>query len=111
QILEEKISRLGPDGIGLRDFASRYNGARVVPSLTTQTQPAGSDDHPVNSPYMAIDDDLRPGRCWPFIGRSGQLGILFPSPVKITHFTMDHISKEVALHLKNAPQRVVVWGL
>jgi len=61
---------------------------------------------------MAIDDDIRPGRCWPFPGRAGQLGIKFPHPVVVTHISIDHVAKDIALDttMQNAPRRFMVWG-
>ncbi|KAF9521220.1 SUN domain-containing protein [Crepidotus variabilis] len=79
-----------------------------MPKLTSPTLPTGNQ--PGNSPYKAIDDDLRPGRCWPFKGSSGQLGIQFVAPLKLSHITIDHIPKEVAMLMQNAPREITIWG-
>jgi len=106
--IQRDLLNLSRDGIGLQDFASRYNGARIMLSLTTLVTQPGSD--PINGPFLAIDDDLRPGRCWPTGGHSGQIGVQFPQPVKVSHITIDHIAKEVALDLTAAPREILVWG-
>jgi len=62
--IEERVQRLSRDGIAVQDFAWRYNGARIVDFLTTQSTKNGTEGPSrVNSPFVALDDDLRPGRC------------------------------------------------
>jgi len=109
--IEDQVQRLSRDGIALRDFAWRYNGARIVDFLTTHPTKNGTEGPSrINSPFVALDDDLRPGRCWPFHGSVGQLGIRLPVAVRISHVTVDHLPKELALSITNAPRNIKIWG-
>ncbi|TFK63314.1 hypothetical protein BDN72DRAFT_902507 [Pluteus cervinus] len=97
-ILEERLRTLesqlfysSRDGVARPDFASRYAGAQVLEYLTTETP---IDFEP---PYIALDDDLRVGRCWRLPQVSGQMGIRLPYPTKITHLSVDHIPRELFL--------------
>lgn len=111
--LEARIFRQARDNTGRRDFALRYGGGRINHALTTQTQPPPSmKGDSLNPAIQAIDDDLRPGRCWLLDGHAGQIGIEFLEAIVITHVTIDHVAKELvsASSLENAPRTMRVWG-
>ena len=106
--MQKIIKRLQQDGTGLYDFAWRFNGARIVDELTTPE--AKGSGIKTNPPFVAIDDDNRPGRCWLFSGSVGQLGVLFPVRVNITAISVDHLPRELALSVSNAPRNIKIWG-
>lgn len=111
--LEARVFLLARDNTGRQDFALRYAGGRINHALTTQTQPPPSmKGDGLNPAIQAIDDDLRPGRCWLLDGHTGQIGIEFPQAIVITHVTIDHAAKELvsASSLENAPRTIRVWG-
>ena len=108
--MQKTVRRLQQDGTGLYDFAWRFNGARIVDDLTTPATKGSGSGIKTNPPFIAIDDDNRPGRCWPFNGFVGQLGVLFPIGVNITAISVDHLPQELALSVSNAPRNIKIWG-
>ncbi|KAF8235913.1 hypothetical protein L208DRAFT_1007924, partial [Tricholoma matsutake] len=96
------------DSVGQQDFALRYNGGHVIYNLMTPNQ---STSTPSNGPIVALDDDLRVGRCWRFDGCSGQLGIALSERISISHITIDHVTKELVLNIRQAPQMIILWGV
>ena len=62
-------------------------------------------------PENAIHPDRNLGSCWPMRGRKGSLGIVFPRPVAVSAFTIDHVPKGIALNPGTAPRSGELWGL
>lgn len=107
ELLERQLYYLPRDLTGRQDFASRYSGGRVIAKFTTQ---ARSSLYPTNDPIVALDEDLRPGRCWRFEGGSGQIAIGFSQDVQISDITVDHIPKELVSSAQTAPRSILFWG-
>ncbi|TFK68611.1 hypothetical protein BDN72DRAFT_769092, partial [Pluteus cervinus] len=93
------------DGVARQDFASRFAGARVVDDLTTPTPPD------FNSPYVALEGDLRAGRCWRILQTSAQLGVKLAQQIEVTHLSIDHIPGELVMNLTHAPRDIILWGV
>lgn len=125
QLVDNAVSRIEKDGIAKADFAMHSAGARVIPSLTSpalELRPKGLGSQIAGlftgkgyfgflPPITALHHDTHPGRCWPFAGTEGQLGVMLVAPAYIEEITIDHISKEVAFDMETAPKRMEVWGL
>lgn len=107
ELLERQLYYLPRDFTGRQDFASRYNGGHVMAKFTTQTR---SSTYPTNDPIVALDEDLRLGRCWRFEGGSGQIAIAFSQAVQISDITVDHIPKELVSTAQVAPRSILAWG-
>lgn len=119
------FSAMTKDLIGKSDFALHSTGARVIPSLTSETlqlEPAGlgswmmglvmntgsSEGRP---PVTALHHESHHGYCWPFAGSQGQLGVMLARPAVLDSFTIDHVPKDMAFDIKSAPRRMEVWGM
>lgn len=125
QLVDNAVSRIEKDGIAKADFAMHSAGARVIPSLTSpdlelRAKGLGSQIAGLFTgkgyfgflpPITALHHDTHPGRCWPFAGSEGQLGVMLVAPAYIEEITIDHISKDVAFDMETAPKRMEVWGL
>lgn len=109
-ILEKTIHQLPRDSLGRQDFALRYNGAKVLPALTTPSR-AGEHITMANDPIVALDDDLRTGRCWKPDGIDAQLGIRLSETIWVSDITVDHIAKELVPSTRNAPRHMTIWGV
>ncbi|TFK70724.1 hypothetical protein BDN72DRAFT_765971, partial [Pluteus cervinus] len=103
--LESRFFHHSRGGLACQDFAYRFAGAQILEDLTTPTPPE------LNAPYVALDDDLRVGRCWRVPQISGQLGIRLSHRIKITHLSVDHIPQELVLDRMHAPRDIILWGV
>ncbi|KAH7919174.1 hypothetical protein BV22DRAFT_1023447, partial [Leucogyrophana mollusca] len=62
-------------------------------------------------PDIVLVDDLHVGSCWRFKGTSGQLGIVLPVPVIISHITVDHVSRKYTPLTNLALRTIIIWGV
>ncbi|TFK75201.1 hypothetical protein BDN72DRAFT_787844 [Pluteus cervinus] len=123
QLVDNAVSTYNKDVLARPDFALHSTGARIIPSLTTETfeiKPSGIrslfsgffGDNPIGrAPVTALHHEIHSGYCWPFAGSSGQLGVKLSAPVVISDITIDHVAKEVALDLRSAPRQMEVWAM
>ncbi|XP_053271422.1 uncharacterized protein LOC128429163 [Pleuronectes platessa] len=91
-------------GDEMADFALEVQGARVITSRCSETY-RGSREFLTLFGYTMLTVDvsprtviqglapLLPGRCWSFPGAQGTYAITLSHPVKITHVTVDHVSR------------------
>ncbi|KAJ3907875.1 hypothetical protein F5879DRAFT_874682, partial [Lentinula edodes] len=130
------ISIHSKDSIARADYALHSGGARVIPSLTSDTfalrTPStftsqllglipfsgsgfgfgGPGSVAVGRPPVwALHPDITNGLCWPFPGSHGQLGIALAAPVVVDSVTIDHVAAETASKRRSAPREMEVWGL
>ncbi|KAI0058169.1 hypothetical protein BV25DRAFT_1299148 [Artomyces pyxidatus] len=124
-LVDTAVSRQAKDTLGKPDFALHSGGASIIPSLTSPTleiRPRGLQGKVLGMltgngyaiglpPIMALHYDTHNGRCWPFPGSQGQLGVLLAHPVYIDEFAIDHVASEVAWDMRSAPRKMEVWGL
>ncbi|KAJ3814094.1 hypothetical protein F5876DRAFT_33699 [Lentinula aff. lateritia] len=130
------VSIHSKDSIARADYALHSGGARVIPSLTSDTfalrAPStftsqllglipfsgsgfgfgGPGSIAVGRPPVwALHPDITNGLCWPFPGSHGQLGIALAAPVVVDSVTIDHVAAETASKRRSAPREMEVWGL
>ncbi|KAJ3869039.1 hypothetical protein EV359DRAFT_31007 [Lentinula novae-zelandiae] len=133
------VSIHSKDSIARADYALHSGGARVIPSLTSDTfalrAPStftsqllglipfsgsgfgfgGPGSIAVGRPPVwALHPDITNGLCWPFPGSLGQLGIALATPVVVDSVTIDHVAAETAYEdgkRRSAPREMEVWGL
>ncbi len=100
------------DPVGRRDFALAADGAKIVPKLTS-TFELFSDlsSSPARPPEMILDEDMRSGSHWFIPDSQGQVGIKLPAFIYPTHVTIDHVNREIAADIRQAPRHMVLWGL
>ena len=125
QLVDNAVSQYGKDIIARPDFALHSSGAKVIPSLTSDTfeiRPSGLRGNIVGMitgngygigrpPVTALHHETHSGHCWPFAGTEGRLGIALSAPVYISHISIDHVAKEVAHDMRSAPREMEVWGM
>ncbi|KAI0360944.1 hypothetical protein OH77DRAFT_1418989 [Trametes cingulata] len=100
--------------VRMRDFALKVDGGKVYRPLTTSNMEEaynGTGSQVSLNPDVALSDDLRIGRCWKLSEAGGQLGIRLPFLIYPTHVTIDHIPREIAADIGQAPRNILVWGL
>ncbi|TFK47684.1 hypothetical protein OE88DRAFT_1665240 [Heliocybe sulcata] len=124
-LVDTAVSRFSKDIIARPDFAMYSAGASVIPSLTSDTYElkphtrlgkvagwvTGRGYAMGPPPVTALHHELHAGRCWPFAGSQGQLGVMLAYPVYISDVTIDHVAKEVAFDMASAPRNMELWGL
>lgn len=124
KLVESAVSRATRDGIARPDFAMYSSGGSIVPSLTSLTyevKPHGMTSQILGMftgqgnavgrpPVTILHHENRNGHCWPFPGSQGHVGVMLAYPVKVSDFTIDHVSKEVATDMRSAPRHMEVWG-
>ncbi|KAL0954991.1 hypothetical protein HGRIS_003917 [Hohenbuehelia grisea] len=122
---EQIVGQYGRDLLNKADYALHSAGGQVVPALTSDTievHPSsvfksmlgfvlGSGRAVGLPPVTALHHELRNGRCWPFAGSQGQLGIVLAAPVHIDEVVVEHIPSDVAYDSRSAPREMEVWGL
>ena len=124
-MVDSVTSTWSKDVLSRPDFALHSAGAQVIPSLTSNTysiSPNGVVGKAVGfvtgkgyasglSPMNALHPHNYAGRCWPFEGSEGQLGVKLARRTYISDITIDHVAKEVAFDLRSTPRQMEVWGL
>ncbi|KAJ1430406.1 UNC-like C-terminal-domain-containing protein [Ochromonadaceae sp. CCMP2298] len=65
----------------------------------------------VGTPEKALVADTHLGACWPMQGSSGNLTVLLGGGVRLSSFTIDHVSSKQAKDLRSAPKDFEVYGL
>ncbi|KAJ3825514.1 hypothetical protein F5880DRAFT_1478075 [Lentinula raphanica] len=130
-LISSALSSYSKDMIARADYALHSGGARVIPSLTSDTftlRPqhtswtsqflgamnpfSTSDSNGLavgRPPVWALHPDITNGLCWPFNGAKGQLGIALAAPVVVDSITVDH--KKRRSKRRSAPREMEVWGL
>ena len=113
------------------DYALASGGAMIIRELTSPTYPlvhrslltrmlyrAGLCTPPTNQqpkkwPDLAIQSSVSPGECWQMLGGSGRLTIKLSRKIRVDNFTLEHVSRRLALggDLSDAPRNVEVYGL
>jgi SUN domain-containing protein 1/2 len=125
QMVDSATSNWSKDVLARPDFALHSTGAQIIPSLTSATysiSPEGAFGKAVGfvtgsghatglSPINALHPQNYAGRCWPFKGSEGQLGVKLALRTYISDITIDHVAKEVAFDLRSTPRQMEVWGL
>jgi len=125
QMVDSVTSNWSKDTLARPDFALHSAGAQIIPSLTSATysiSPEGAFGKAVGfvtgsgyasglSPINALHPHNYAGRCWPFGGSEGQLGVKLARRTYISDITIDHVAKEVAFDLRSTPRQMEVWGL
>ena len=125
QMVDSITSTWSKDVLARPDFALHSAGAQIVPSLTSATysiSPEGVVGKAVGyftgsgyasglSPINALHPYNYAGRCWPFKGSEGQLGVKLARRTHISDITIDHVAKEVAFDLRSTPRQMEVWAL
>lgn len=91
------------------DYALRANGGKVALSLTSGH--SGFLTSREDDPNIAIDDDVRVGRCWTFRTFPFQLGIRLPSRLNLSHISIEHSPTEMAMDMGQAPRNMTLWGV
>ena len=120
-LIDAALLRYSKDTIARPDYALFTAGARVIPSITSDTlimrSPGafgrlllGKKDIEGRSPATALHPDNSVGSCWPFNGDKGQLGVLLNRRVVVTDVTIEHAASDVALDVSTAPKEVEVVG-
>ena len=121
-LIDDALLRYSKDIIARPDYALFTAGARIIPSITSDTLVMRSPgllgrlvlgQKPVEgrSPATALHPDISVGSCWPFAGSTGQLGVLLNRRVKVSDITLEHASTDVALDVSTAPRDVEVVRL
>jgi len=118
-LIDTAILKYSKDTLATPDYALYTAGARVVPSITSDTLVmksanrlgkwlAGSRDIEGRAPATALHPDNSVGSCWPFNGSQGQLGVLLSRRVVVTDVTIEHAAKELSPDVKTAPKAIEV---
>ena len=118
-LIDAALLKYSKDTLARSDFALFSAGARVVPSITSDSlvmrQPStlgkvllGRRPIEGRSPATALHPDNSVGSCWPFKGSQGQLGIMLNRRVVITDLTVEHAASELAMDISTAPRDIEV---
>ncbi len=107
--IHEVVKNALKDPVGHRDFALMADGARIALPLTSSLQSTGSSIE--RPPSNILDEDLRSGSCWAFPGNRAQIAIKTSTLIYPSHITIDHVSRDIAADIRQAPRNIVVWGL
>ncbi|RPB19700.1 hypothetical protein L211DRAFT_852990 [Terfezia boudieri ATCC MYA-4762] len=107
----------------LADYASLAGGGFIDPERTSETYVK----HPPNAfsnwahwmlgtpgripkPGIAISSNARkPGNCWPFAGKKGNLGIILREPVYVTGMTLEHMEWDRCFARDATPKSIIFW--
>ncbi|KAI9140912.1 hypothetical protein BKA69DRAFT_1125279 [Paraphysoderma sedebokerense] len=128
KLIAETISTYAADTVAKPDFALAAAGARVLPSVTTETYAlrtkgkstwsifgfGGGEDVFISGkpPVTALMGDTTVGQCWPIpTGQDGVLGIKLARNIIIKEITIDHLDERIAIDIRSAPKEISVYAL
>lgn len=102
------FSRISRGLVPHRDFALAADGGEVVFGLTSASKRGLKR---TDGPHQVLNEDMRVGSCWRIPDAVGQVGISIPVTILPTNLTIDHIPKEIASDIGQAPREMVLWGV
>eukprot|EP00752_Nemacystus_decipiens_P003238 g2996.t1 len=119
-----ELERYGADRTGIPDYAMGPAGARVIPSLTSDTfEPPMTfwekmvsrrrkpSLQSVSQPPVAINPESRLGMCWPMKGSEGRLTVKLSQPINVEVVSLEHAPRELLLNKGvSAPRHFTVYG-
>ncbi|XP_077552410.1 uncharacterized protein LOC144166794 isoform X2 [Haemaphysalis longicornis] len=122
RIVKEMLAKYDADKTGLPDYALETAGGTVVNTRCTETYVDRAPKYywygvPLwtfaRTAREAIRPEMQPGQCWPFRGSQGQLVVKLSQRVRVTAFTVEHISRSVAIgeSISSAPREFQIWAL
>ncbi|EEB13336.1 conserved hypothetical protein [Pediculus humanus corporis] len=122
KIVNDAIKLYDADKTGRVDFALESAGGQIVSIRCTETYMASPKSYVLmgwplftkaSSPRDAITHTTAAGQCWAFVGSQGFLVIQLSHNIKVTGFTMEHMSRLLAPngHIESAPKNFSMWGL
>ncbi|XP_040016719.2 SUN domain-containing protein 3-like isoform X1 [Gasterosteus aculeatus] len=123
--LSQLVSRLNPVADNMANFAQESQGARVLTRLSSYTFRTTRKETMVDellSWFTTSTDHQRliqdragpsPGERWCFAGAEGHAVVSLSHPVKITHVTLGHITKQPSLtgEIHSVPKEFSVYGM
>lgn len=115
----DAVETYSSDRIGRPDFALYSMGTRPLAWLSTEPLRRLVDPLSrflgigvVGKPHrMALQPDMSVGQCWSFAGSSGHMTIELPRAIQVSHVSIDHIGRAVALDRSSAPRHFEIFGL
>ncbi|KAI0340553.1 hypothetical protein BDW22DRAFT_1408443 [Trametopsis cervina] len=110
QLVDRKVSEFMPATVIRRDFALEADGGMVECSLTTGCFPWSTYGWG-SSPTRAITEDVRIGQCWLVHSPHARLGVVLAEPIYPTHVTIDHVPRQLAADIGEAPHAMTLWGV
>uniref|UniRef100_L7LUZ9 Putative spindle pole body protein n=1 Tax=Rhipicephalus pulchellus TaxID=72859 RepID=L7LUZ9_RHIPC len=122
RVVKEALAKYDADKTGLPDYALESAGGSVVNTRCTDTYTERSPKYymfglPLWTFYRtareAITPGMHPGECWAFRGSQGHLVVKLAQPIKVTAFSVEHISRSLvgSGHTSSAPREFEMWGL
>lgn len=118
-LIDAALLRYSKDTLARADHALHSAGARVIPSITSDTytvrQPStfgrwvlGRKPVEGHPPAMALHPERSVGSCWPFEGSAGQLGVLLANRAVIQAVSVEHAPGELVASVASAPKEIEV---
>jgi SUN domain-containing protein 1/2 len=118
-LIDAALLRYSKDTLARADHALHSAGARVIPSITSDTftvrQPSAFgrwvlgrkpvEGHP---PAMALHPERSVGSCWPFEGSEGQLGVLLANRAVVQAVSVEHAPGELVASVASAPKEIEI---
>lgn len=118
ELIDAALLKYSKDTIARPDYALFTGGARVIPSITSDTlllrSPSyfgrlfGKKEVEGRSPATALHHDNAVGSCWPFKRDQGQLGVLLSRRVVVTDLTVEHAPSDISLDVSSAPKSIEI---
>jgi hypothetical protein len=119
-MINEKVNY--PKTNAIADYALESMGAKVILPLTSRSyqtaQPllswtkylsvGGSFSKP---PRVALSHDNSLGNCWAFGGHEGSFAVSLAHQISPTHFTIEHLAKEIHVDKASAPRSLEVHAI
>lgn len=119
-------TKLLPKGLSMPNFALESQGARILHAHPSESYRSPSQPplvmflsvpmfYPHHSSRIVIQNHtplLVPGRCWSFAGQRGEVLISLSQPIRVSHVTLGHISRDHTPYgfMHSAPQHFSVSG-
>ncbi|KAF5287508.1 hypothetical protein FQA39_LY04136 [Lamprigera yunnana] len=122
KIVEESLAVYDADKTGLVDYALESAGGEILTIRCTESYQTRSAVlsvygfpiwYPVNTARTVITPGVVPGECWAFQSFPAFVMIKLASRITVTAFSLEHISKLVAINgnIDSAPKEFYVYGL
>jgi hypothetical protein len=118
--IDDALEIFAADRTALVDFATKGAGGRVLAHTPTHTPQYSSNNLmswltscyvPTKSPDTILEPNMDAGSCWPMAGHQGFVFVQLSAPIKVTKFTLQHISHTVAGNITTAPRGFRLYGV
>lgn len=111
QLAEERVQRILYGPVMQRDYALAVDGGKISCRLTSGCRVWRLAMGRWSPPDVILDENTQMGNCWSIPVQPVQVGVVLAQQIHPTHIVIDHIPRDIAADILQAPHSILVWGI